>query len=77
MRYVAVVLLIMSGMTSGNAATLMERFRLAQNQTFSECISSCNSSNFSCTQSCGLSGPCVAQCTAASVACKIKCNGLK
>ena len=28
MRYVAVVLLIMSGMTSGNAATLMERFRV-------------------------------------------------
>jgi hypothetical protein len=34
-------------MTASNAGTLMERSWLAQNQTFAECVSSCNSNNFS------------------------------
>jgi hypothetical protein len=77
MRYPIVLLLLLSGMTAGNAGTLMERLRLAQNQTFAECVSNCSSNNFSCAQSCGLSGTCVAQCTAASAACKTECNKLK
>jgi hypothetical protein len=43
----------MSGMTESNAGTLMERLRLAQNQTVVECVSNCNSNNFSCAQNCG------------------------
>ena len=77
MKYVAALLLLLLGAISGNAATLTERLRLAQNQTFSECIASCNSSNFSCAQNCGLSGSCVAQCTTAAAACKTACSGLK
>jgi hypothetical protein len=77
MSYVVALLLLLLGLSSGNATTLMEWLRLAQNQTFSECISSCNSNNFSCAQNCGLSGACVAQCTAASAACKSGCNRLK
>lgn len=77
MRYIIVLLLLVSGMTESNAGTLMERLRLAQNQTAVECVSNCNSNNFSCAQNCGLSGACVAQCTAASAACKNECNRLK
>jgi hypothetical protein len=77
MRYTMVLLLLLSGMTTSNAGTLMERYRLAQNQTFVECVSNCNSNNFSCAQNCGLSGACVAQCTAASAACKNGCSRLK
>jgi len=77
MRYIIVLLLLQSGMTAGYAGTLMERLRLAQNQTFAECVSNCNSNNFSCAQNCGLSGACVAQCTAASAACQNGCNRLK
>jgi hypothetical protein len=77
MRYIIVLLLVLSGMTAGNAGTLMERLRLAQNRTFAECVSNCNSNNFSCAQNCGLSGTCVAQCTAASAACQNGCNRLK
>ena len=77
MRYPIVLLLLLSGMTAGNAGTLTERPRLAQNQTFAECVSNCNSNNFFCAQNCGLSGTCVAQCTAASATCKGECNKLK
>lgn len=77
MRCVVVLVLLVLGAPSGNAATLVQRLRLAQNRTFSECIASCNSSNFSCAQNCGLSGSCVAQCTAAAAACKTACSGLK
>jgi hypothetical protein len=77
MRYTVVLLLLLSGTAASNAGTLMERLRLAQNQTFAECVSNCNSNNFSCAQNRGLSGACVAQCTAASAACKNGCNRLK
>jgi hypothetical protein len=77
MRYVIVLLLLMSGMSGSNAGTLLERLRLAQSQTVAECVSNCNSNNFSCAQNCGLSGACVAQCTAASAACKTECNKFK
>jgi hypothetical protein len=77
MRYTIVPLLLLSGTAACNAGTLMERLRLAQNQTFAECVSNCNSNNFSCAQNCGLSGACIAQCTAASAVCKTECNRLK
>jgi hypothetical protein len=65
MRYTIVLLLLLSGTAASNAGTLLEGLRLAQNRTFAECVSNCNSDNFSCAQNCGLSGACVAQCTAA------------
>ena len=74
MRYTIVLLLLLSGTAASNAGTLMERLRLAQNRTVAECVSNCNSDNFSCARNCGLSGACVAQCTAASAACKNGCN---
>jgi hypothetical protein len=74
MRYIIVLLLLVSGIAGSNAGTLMERLRLAQNQAAAECISNCNSNNFSCAQNCGLSGACVSQCTATSAACKTECN---
>lgn len=74
MRCIIAFLLLMSEMPGGIAATSMERLRLAQNQTVAECVSNCNSNNFSCAQNCGLSGACVSQCTAASAACKAECN---
>ena len=77
MKYGRVFLLLLLGMTSGDAATLTERLRFAQNQTFAECLENCNSNNFSCAQNCGLSGSCVAHCTGVSAACKNVCNGLK
>jgi hypothetical protein len=77
MRYLAVLFLFLPGTASSYAETLMEKFRLAQAQTFAECISNCNSNNFSCAQNCGLSGSCVAQCNTMSAACKSGCNGLK
>jgi hypothetical protein len=77
MRYTIVLLLLLLGMTASDVGTLMERSRLAQNQTFAECVSNCNSNNFSCAQNCGLSGACVAQCTATSAACKNGCSRLK
>src|SRR5258708_19844180 len=77
MKYTIVLLLLLPGMTASNAGTLMERLRLAQNQTFAECVTNCNSVDFSCAQNCGLSGACVAQCTVASAPCKNQCTSLK
>jgi hypothetical protein len=42
MRYIIVLLLLMSGMSGSNAGTLMERLRLAQSQTVAECVSNCS-----------------------------------
>jgi hypothetical protein len=44
------------------------RFNLAQAQAPRECVTKCDSTNFSCSQNCGLSGACVAQCNATAVA---------
>lgn len=77
MRYTVILLSLLSGMTASNAGTSMDRLRLAQKQTFAECVSDCSSNNFSCARNCGLSGSCVAQCTATSAACKTECNRLK
>ena len=74
MKYFLALFIFSSGVASSNAATLLEKVRLAQTRTFAECIANCNSSNFSCAQNCGLSGYCVAQCTAEASSCKSRCG---
>ena len=56
MKYFLALFIFSSGVASSNAATLLDKVRLAQTRTFAECIANCNSSNFSCAQNCGLSG---------------------
>ena len=63
MKYSLALAILLSAITSSNAATLRDKIRLAQTPDFAECIHNCNSANFSCAQNCGLSGTCVAQCT--------------
>jgi hypothetical protein len=74
MKYFLALFIFSSGVASSNAATLLDKVRLAQTRTFAECIANCNSSNFSCAQNCGLSGSCVAQCTAEASSCKSRCS---
>jgi hypothetical protein len=66
-----------SGVASSDAATLLDKIRLAQTRNFAECISNCNSANFSCAQNCGLSGSCVTQCTLEATTCKSRCSEFK
>jgi len=77
MKYFLALFIFSSGVASSNAATLLNKVRLAQTRTFAECIANCNSSNFSCAQNCGLSGSCVARCTAEAATCKARCGDLK
>ena len=74
MKYFLALFIFSSGVASSNAATLLDKVRLAQTRTFAECIANCNSSNFSCAQNCGLSGSCIAQCTAEASSCKSRCG---
>jgi hypothetical protein len=74
MEYFLALFIFSSGVASSNAATLLDKVRLAQTRTFAECIANCNSSNFSCAKNCGLSGSCVAQCTAEASSCKSRCG---
>jgi len=66
-----------SGITSSNAATLLDKIRLAQARTFAECISNCNAAYYSCALNCGLSGSCVAQCAVEASSCKSRCSEFK
>ena len=66
-----------SGVASSDAATLLDKIRLAQTRNFAECISNCNSANFSCAPNCGLSGSCVAQCALEATTCKSRCSESK
>lgn len=75
MRFIALAVVVLSGATTGGAS--IAGTRVAQSQTFAECVASCDSRNFSCSQNCGLSGACVAQCTATAAACKRECSGPK
>jgi len=77
MKYFLVLFLFSSGVASSNAATLLDKVRLAQTRTFAECISNCNSANFSCAQNCGLSGSCVARCTAEGSIVQCPCGDIK
>jgi hypothetical protein len=77
MKYSLALAMLLSVITSSNAATLRDKIRLAQNRDFAECINNCNSANFSCAQNCGLSGSCVAQCTVEATSCKVRCGESK
>jgi hypothetical protein len=78
MRYVVVAMFVISsGLAPGNAATLSDKFRLAQTPTPAECFATCNAVNFSCARDCGLSGSCVAKCTAEATSCKSRCTDPK
>jgi hypothetical protein len=73
MRGILALAVLLSGMASTEAASLADRFRVAQTQA-AECVAACNSANFSCAMNCGLSGSCVAQCTAEAAACQSRCG---
>ena len=77
MQYFFALVIFSSGVASSDAAAPLDRIRIAQIRTPPECISNCNSANFSCAQNCGLSGSCVARCTAEAAACKARCGELK
>jgi hypothetical protein len=77
MRHLVVPFILSLGIAPCDATTSLDKLRLAQARTSSECIASCNSNNFSCAQNCGLSGSCVAQCTTEAAACKTRCGELK
>jgi len=50
MKYFLALFIFSSGVASSNAATLLDKVRLAQTRTFAECIANCNSSNFLCAE---------------------------
>jgi hypothetical protein len=77
MKHFMALFILSSGIESSDAATLLDKFRIAQTRNLTECISICNSTNFSCAQNCGLSGSCVAQCTLEAATCKSRCNETK
>jgi hypothetical protein len=74
MKYFFALVIFSSAVASSNAAAPLNRIRIAQIRTPPECISNCNSVNFSCAQNCGLSGSCVARCTAEAAVCKARCG---
>jgi hypothetical protein len=77
MRYALALAIFLCGPASSDAATPRDKFRFAQTRDFAECISDCNSINFSCARNCGLSGSCVAQCTVEADVCKSGCSKSK
>lgn len=77
MKYLILVCTILSMVTDCHAGNAATRFNLAQAQAPRECVTNCDSTNFSCSQNCGLSGACVAQCNATAAACKAACSAAK
>ena len=77
MKYVALICTIFLTVTACHAGNAATRFNLAQAQAPKECVTNCDSANFSCSQNCGLSGACVAQCNATAAACKAACASAK
>jgi hypothetical protein len=74
MKRLVLVCALFATATGCHAAT---RFNLAQAQAPKECVTDCDSANFSCSKNCGLSGACVAQCNAKAAACKATCSSAK
>jgi hypothetical protein len=77
MKYLVLVCAIFATTTDCHAGNGTARFNLAQAQAPKECVTNCDSANFSCSQNCGLSGACVAQCNATAAACKAACSSAK
>src|ERR1700687_282700 len=77
MKYFLALFVFSCGVASSNAAAPLDRNRIAQIRAPSECVSNCNSANFSCAQNCGLSGSCIARCTSEEATCKARCGELK
>ena len=77
MKYFLALVIFSCGVASSNAAAPLDRIRIAQIRAPAECVSNCNSANFSCAQNCGLSGSCVARCTSEEATCKARCGELK
>jgi hypothetical protein len=77
MKHALALAIFLCALASSDAATLRDKIQLAQTRDFAECISNCNSANFSCAQNCGLSGSCVAQCTVEAASCKSRCSQFK
>ena len=77
MKYFLAFVIFSCGVAPSNAAAPLDRIRIAQTRVPAECVSNCNSTNFSCAQNCGLSGSCVARCTAEDATCKARCGELK
>ena len=77
MKHFLALVIFSCVLASSNAAAPLDRIRIAQTRAPAECVSNCNSANFSCAQNCGLSGSCVARCTAEAATCKARCGDLK
>jgi hypothetical protein len=77
MRRTLALVLILSGAASGEAASLLEKRQVAQRQVPTDCVATCNSTDYTCSMGCGLSGACVAQCTAEAAACRSRCSEKK
>src|ERR1700674_3055879 len=77
MKHFLALVIFSCGIASSNAAAPLDRIRIAQTRAPAECVSNCNSANFSCAQNCGLSGSCVARCTSEEATCKARCGELK
>jgi hypothetical protein len=77
MKHFLALAIFLCALASSNAAAPLYRIRIAQARGPAECVSNCNSANFSCAQNCGLSGSCVARCTAEAATCKARCDDLK
>jgi hypothetical protein len=77
MKFLALICTIFLTVTACRAGNAATRFKLAQAQAPKECVTNCDTTNFSCSQNCGLSGACVAQCNATAAACKAACSSAK
>ena len=73
---VCLTLVLLVGATSSNAETLTQRMRMAQRQSFSQCMSSCVNQGERCRKNC-LSNDCLANCGSQVTQCKTGCQGLR
>jgi hypothetical protein len=69
------------GMTSSNAETLTQRMRMAQQQTFNQCMQACDDRAIACMAACrgtpNAPPSCVANCGTQETACKTGCQNIR